>query len=121
MEGIMNKRYLTITLRPDWKSALRDAAKASTQPVYQGEVLNFESPAQFFGQLTEKRWELVRMAQGKTPMAIRELARLVGRDVRRVHEDVGVLAQLGLLERTEEAGVVCPYESVHIDMHLQAA
>ena len=55
------------------------------------------------------------------PMAIRELARLVGRDVRRVHEDVGVLTELGLLERTEEAGVVCPYESVHIDMHLQAA
>jgi hypothetical protein len=28
---------------------------------------------------------------------------------------------LGLLERTDEAGVVCPYDSVHIDMHLQAA
>ena len=116
----MNERYLTITLRPDWQSALRAVAKASSQPTYQGETLNFESPAQFFGQLTERRWELVCAAQGKAPMAIRELARLVGRDVRRVHEDVGVLAQLGLLERTDEAGVVCPYETVHIDMHLQA-
>ena len=117
----MNERYLRITLRPDWQSALRAAAKTSTQPAYQGETLNFESPAQFFGQLTERRWDLVRMAQGKAPMAIRELARLVGRDVRRVHDDVGVLTQLGLLERTEDAGVVCPYDSVHIDMHLQAA
>ena len=117
----MNERYLTITLRPDWQSALRAAAKVSTQPAYQGEVLNFESPAQFFGQLTERRWDLVRTAQGKAPMAIRELARLVGRDVRRVHEDVGFLTRLGLLERTEDAGVVCPYDSVHIDMHLQAA
>jgi predicted transcriptional regulator len=39
---------------------------------------------------------------------------LVGRDVRRVHEDVGILSQLGLLERTEDAGVVCPYDCVHI-------
>ena len=117
----MKERYLTITLRPDWQSALRAVAKTSSQSAYQGETLNFESPAQFFGQLTERRWELVRAAQGKAPMAIRELARLVGRDVRRVHEDVGVLAQLGLLERTDEAGVVCPYETVHIDMHLQAA
>ena len=116
----MNERYLTITLRPDWRLALRAAAKASSQPAYQGETLNFESPAQFFGKLTERRWDLVRMAQGKAPMAIRELARLVRRDVRRVHDDVGVLTQLGLLERTEEAGVVCPYETVHIDMHLQA-
>ena len=117
----MNERYLTITLRPDWQSALRAAAKVSTQPAYQGEVLNFESPAQFFWQLTERRGDLVRTAQGKAPMAVRELARLVGRNVRRVHEDVGVLTQLRLLERTEDAGVVCPYDSVHIDMHLQAA
>jgi predicted transcriptional regulator len=54
-------------------------------------------------------------------MAIRELARLAGRDVRRVHEDVNVLTQLGLLERTDQAGVVCPYNSVHIDMRMQAA
>jgi hypothetical protein len=63
----MTERYLTITLQPDWKGALRTigqaAAKADT---YQGEVLNFESPGHFFGQLTEKRWEIVRAAQGNT-------------------------------------------------------
>ena len=106
----MNQRYLTITLRPDWKASLRESAKASKQDCYQGE-----------GLLTEKRWELVRSAQGKGPLAIRELSRLVGRDVKRVHEDVGTLTELGLLERTEDAGVICPYASVHIDMHLEAA
>lgn len=117
----MSDRYLTITLQADWKGALRAAAKASTQQTYQGEVLNFETPAQFFSQLTEKRWELVRKAQGQGAMSIRELARLAGRDVKRVHEDVVVLTQLGLLERTEDAGVVCPYTSMHIDMYLKAA
>jgi len=118
----MTERYLTITLQPDWKGALRAigqaAAKADT---YQGEVLNFESPGHFFGQLTEKRWEIVRAAQGKGELSVRELARVVGRDVKRVHEDVVVLASLGLLERTEGGGVVCPYSSMHIDMYLKAA
>ena len=117
----MSERYLTITLQPDWKGALRAAAKASSRKTYQGEVLNFESPAQFFSQLTDKRWELVRLAQGKGSLSIRQLARLAGRDVRRVHEDVLVLARLGLLERTQEAGVVCPFTSMHIDMYLKAA
>ena len=117
----MNTRHLTITLRPDWKPALREVPQASLQAQYQGELLNFETPAQFFGQLTEKRWELVRLAQGKEPMAVRELARLAGRDVRRVHDDVTILTQLGLLERNEKSGVVCPYARIHIDMNLQAA
>jgi predicted transcriptional regulator len=93
-------------------------AKADT---YQGEVLNFETPAQFFGQLSEKRWAIVRAAQGKGELSVRELARLVERDVKRVHEDIGILAELGLLERTAGGGVICPYTSMHIDMYLQAA
>lgn len=117
----MTERYLTITLQPDWKGALRAMGKALKAETYQGEVLNFESPAQFFGQLTEKRWEIVRATQGKGELSVRELARLVERDVKRVHEDVGILATLGLLERTESGGLLCPYASMHIDMHLEAA
>ena len=109
-----------ITFRADWKSALLTPAQASLEADYQGETLNFKSPAQFFGQLTERRWELVRIAQGKPPMTVRELVRISGRNARRVNEDVKILTQLGLLERTNHAGVVCPYNCVHIDMHLQA-
>ena len=117
----MTERYLTIKLQSDWKGALRSAAQVAKAGIYQGEVLNFETPAQFFGQLTEKRWALVRTAQGKGELSVRELARLVERDVKRVHEDVVVLADLGLLERTGSGGLICPYESMHIDMVLKAA
>ena len=117
----MTERTLTITLQPDWKAALRAAAQAAQADTYQGEVLNFETPAQFFGQLTEKRWHLVRAAHGKGELSVRELARTVGRDVKRVHEDIVILAGLGLLERTESGGVVCPFSSMHIDMYLKAA
>lgn len=117
----MTDRYLTITLQPDWKEALRALGQAAKADTYQGEVLNFESPGQFFGQLTEKRWEIVHAAQGRGELSVRELARAVGRDVKRVHEDVVILAGLGLVERTESGGVVCPYSSMHIDMYLKAA
>lgn len=117
----MTERYLTITLQPDWKSALRSAAQVAKTDTYQGEVLNFETPAQFFGQLTEKRWDIIRAAQGKGELPVRELARMVERDVKRVHEDIVILAELGLLERTESGGVFCPYTSMHIDMYLKAA
>lgn len=117
----MTERYLTITLQPDWKGALRAAVQVAKAGIYQGEVLNFETPAQFFGQLTEKRWDIVRAAQGKGELSVRELARMVDRDVKRVHEDIVILAELGLLERTESGGVECPYTSMHIDMYLKAA
>jgi predicted transcriptional regulator len=117
----MNQRTLTITLQPDWKGALRAMGQTAKADTYQGEVLNFESPGQFFGQLTEKRWQVVHAAQGRGELSVRELARILGRDVKRVHEDVVILASLGLLERTDSGGVVCPYASMHIDMHLKAA
>jgi len=113
-------RTLTITLQPDWRSALRAAGKRAQARTYQGEVLNFESPAAFFSRLTERRWDLVRALQGQGELAVRELARRVERDVKRVHEDVQVLAELGLFERTESGAVECPFTEVHIDMHLTA-
>jgi predicted transcriptional regulator len=117
----MKQRHLTITLQPDWRAALRSAGVRAKATTYQGERLNFESPGAFFSRLSEKRWALVHALQGQGEMAIRELARRVGRDVKRVHEDVQVLAELGLLERAESGGVVCPFAEVHIDMHLMAS
>jgi predicted transcriptional regulator len=90
----MTPRHLTINLQPDWKAALRAVAPAAGANEYKGEVLNFESPGHFFGQLTQKRWDIARAAQGKGELTVRELARSFGRDVKRVHEDVGVLTKL---------------------------
>jgi predicted transcriptional regulator len=117
----MKQRHLTITLQPDWRAALRGVGARAKAASYQGERLNFESPGAFFSRLSEKRWALVHALQGQGDMAIRELARRVGRDVKRVHEDVQVLVELGLLERTDSGGVMCPFAEVHIDMHLMAS
>ena len=105
---------------PDWKSGLRAAGRKSQAKACQGEELAFETPAVFFGKLTERRWELVRVRQGKGAMSIRELARRDERDVKRVHEDVSVLTELGLFER-EEGGIAYPFARIHVDFELAAA
>lgn len=118
-------RQLTITLQPDWKSALRAAGAKATRGIasgrYQGETLNFEAPAQFFGQLTGKRWEIVRRMQGAAAMSVRELARRLERDPKRVLDDVRVLIELGLVEKTPDDKIVCPFADIHVDMHLASA
>lgn len=116
----MTKRTLTIRLQPHWEAGLRSMASRFKAKSYQGEELHFESPAAFFGNLTERRWYLVRAVQGQGILSIREIARRVGRDVKRVHEDVTALIELGLLER-EKGGVICPFESIHIDLEMIAA
>jgi predicted transcriptional regulator len=118
----MEKRTLTITLRPDWQAALRAAAGGAFQRRrYAGETLNFESPAAFFGQLTEKRWALVRLLQEAGELPVRELARRAGRDVKRVHEDAQALVALGLFEKSVGGGLICPFADIHVDMHLERA
>lgn len=118
-------RHLTITLSPDWKTALRAAGARARKGIeeghYQGEFLNFETPGQFFGRLTERRWAIVREMQGAGPMSQRELARRVGRDVKRVYEDVQALIELGLIEKTSNGEIECPYGDIYVDMHLKAA
>jgi predicted transcriptional regulator len=117
----MSARTLTITAQADWKGALRHASQGVREREHQGEWLNFESPAAFFGELTERRWTLVCALQGRGEIPVRELARLLARDVERVHADVQKLLELGLLERGKDDCVVCPFTVVHIDIELRAA
>lgn len=116
-------RTLTISLNPDWKAALRQARSNAQSGLrngrYAGEFLNFESPAQFFGKLTERRRTLVRALQGADPMSGREAARRVERDPKRVHEDLQILIELGLVEKQDDGAIICPFDDIAVDMHLR--
>lgn len=86
-----------------------------------GDTLQFESPAALFRLLTPRRWELVERLQTIGPSSVRGLARALERDVKRVHEDVHALMQVGLIGRTEEGAFHVPYEVIHADFDLRAA
>jgi predicted transcriptional regulator len=113
-------RKLTITTNADWRAALREAGARAEKGLeggeYQGETLNFETPGAFFARLTERRWELLHELLGSGTVGVRELARRLGRDVKRVHEDAGILIDLGLIEKDERGALFCPFGNIHVDM-----
>ena len=115
-------RTLTITVSADVESRMKSLFKAATESKsYQGEFIDFATPALFFSKLSDKRWRLLHALQGAGEVGVRELARRVGRDVKRVHEDAAALIELGLLEKTERGALLCPFADIHVDMHLRNA
>jgi len=115
-------RTLTITVEPDWKKDLRRfgalAQKGMDTGQYQGEYLNFATPDTFFAHLSAHRWRILTCLLDAGILGVRELARRMKRDVKRVHEDAQALVQLGLLEKTEQGALHCPYVRINIDMAL---
>jgi predicted transcriptional regulator len=61
--------------------------------------ISFATPELLWKVLTAKRWDLLKVLAGQDPLAIREIARRLGRDVKAVHGDVHALLDAGLLDR----------------------
>ena len=87
----------------------------------QGAFISFASVELLWKVITPKRWELLRAMAGAGPLAIREVARLVGRDVKSVHGDVSALLKAGVIDRTEDGHIEFPYDEIHVDFVLRAA
>jgi len=87
----------------------------------QGARISFASEELLWKTLTPKRWALLKTMAGQGPMAIREVARRLKRDVRAVHSDVHALLKVGILERADNGGILFPYEAIHVDFLLRAA
>lgn len=69
--------------------------------------------------MTERRYELLRHLHRKPAASIRALARELGRDFKRVHEDVGALTAIGLVER--EGGMLrADYGEIRASILLDA-
>ena len=80
--------------------------------------ISFETPELLWNVLTAKRWKILKAMAGSGPLALREIARRVGRDVKSVHTDVHALLNAGLINRSAE-GFQFPYDAVHVDFLLK--
>jgi predicted transcriptional regulator len=67
--------------------------------------------------LSPKRLELLRHVHQHPARNVRALAQALGRDYRRVHEDVAALAEAGLLDRDKE-GVRADYDALDVQMRV---
>jgi predicted transcriptional regulator len=82
--------------------------------------IGFVDERALWSTLTPLRWDLLKVMTGAGSLALREIARRVGRDVRGVHTDVHALLAVGLIER-DESGFRFPYDAVHVDFMLKVA
>lgn len=75
--------------------------------------LSFDSFESLARVLTPKRLELLRHLHRQPAASINVLAKTVGRDYRRVHEDVEALVTAGLVDREEGGhGLSAPYDAI---------
>ncbi|MEZ5476575.1 MAG: winged helix-turn-helix transcriptional regulator [Thiolinea sp.] len=117
-------RTLTISLTDSEiaMQAMKESfIRATKTGEYQGEAISYATPAQLFRVFTQKRWELIACLQDQSEsVSIRELARQLGRDVRRVHDDVQALMEEGVIEK-EGTGIHIPFAEIHTDFTLRKA
>ena len=76
-------------------TAMKAVAKGKKPRLQKGEY--FESLEAVRSVLTESRLSLLRVIREQQPKSVAELARLVKRDFKRVHEDVEILQSLDLV------------------------
>jgi predicted transcriptional regulator len=117
MEFEMTTVTIGISSVEETKTRIRRAFRGEEQ----GAFVSFATAEILWKVITPKRWEILRAMTGAGPIAIREVARRVKRDVKSVHGDVQALLKAGVLDRAEKGRIVFPYEEVHVDFVLRAA
>lgn len=110
----------TVTLGVSSIDDVKERLAAAFRDEPQGQRISFASVDLLWKVISPKRWDIIRAMVGQGPLAIREVARRLGRDVKGVHGDMLALINAGVVDRAEN-GVVFPYDAVHVDFMLKAA
>ena len=103
------------------KTRVLDAIRRADSGAVVGEShVTFESWDGLARTLTGKRLDLLRHLHKSPATSVAELARALGRDYKRVHEDVELLATAGLLDRSEKGGLTASYDEIRALISLTA-
>lgn len=117
MEVPMNIVTIGISTVEDSKARALRAFRGEAQ----GAFISFATAELLWKVITPKRWDVLKAMTGAGPIAIREVARRVDRDVKSVHGDIHALLKAGVLDRAEDGRIVFPYDEIHVDFVLRAA
>lgn len=112
-------KSVTIGIASEEEVAARMRRAFQGEP--QGAFISFASAELLWKIITPKRWDVLRSLAGAGPLAIREVARRLRRDVKSVHGDIQVLLNAGVVDRGEDGRIIFPYDEIHVDFVLRAA
>ncbi|HYE49370.1 MAG TPA: hypothetical protein VEB20_07265 [Azospirillaceae bacterium] len=79
--------------------------------------VSFESWEALTRVITPRRLDLLKHLRRNPAVSIAALARSLGRDYKRVHEDVDILVQAGLVDR-DESGLHTDYDEIRTTIAL---
>ena len=111
----------TVTIEVAGIEATQARMKAAFRGEPQGAFISFPSHEDLWATLTPNRWAILKAMTGAGPLGVRELARKVKRDVKGVHTDVQALMLCGVIDKTPDGKIECPYDAAHVDFTLKAA
>lgn len=111
----------TVTIEVSDLETTRERMKAAFRGEAQGCFITFPTHEDLWATLTANRWAILKAMTGAGPLGVRELARRLGRDVKGVHTDAQALVACGVIERTENAKLLFPYDEVRLELRLKAA
>lgn len=102
-------------------SAVDAAKRAEAGEAFEARsVLSFDSWESMHRTLAPKRTEVVMAMAGRGSLTVREVAKLVNRDIKNVHGDLDMLAKSGVIDKTED-GFAFPYDRIHVEFDMEAA
>lgn len=103
----------------DLISCAVDAAKRA-EAVEARSVLSFASWEAMHRTLAPKRTEIVMAMAGRGSLSVRDVAKLVNRDIKNVHGDLDMLAKSGVIDKTGD-GFAFPYDRIRFEFDMEAA
>jgi predicted transcriptional regulator len=101
----MGKRFVTAWRRLERGERVRER------------YVTFPDLPAMLNALSPRRLELLRDVHREPAPSVKALAERVGRDYKRVHEDVETLTASGLLQR-DDGRVSAPYDAITAEMRL---
>lgn len=110
----------TVTIGVSSRAEINARIQAAFKGKKQGARISFATHELMWKTLTPKRWAILKAMTGAEALGVREIARLVERDVKGVHTDLQALTKAGVIDR-DEAKYVFPYDAIHVDFVLKAA
>ncbi len=120
MKRKSEKGEVELHVGEDFDSVSKRVAAAWHRAEHDEEVsehhVTFASWSAISSVMTEKRYELLRYVHRHPVKSVAALARDIGRDYKRVHEDVEALAEIGLIERGN--GIKVPFDRIQATISI---
>jgi len=84
-------------------------------------VINFQNPSDLRALLTDRRVELLRNIMADKPDSIRRLAERLDRDIKSVHDDLGILAEYDIVHYEQDGRAkrpFVPYDTIEVSLEI---